>query len=263
MSLWSLLLYKRLAFFDSSENKQGNCNLTCFLYQTNTNWLLQNIYDKTIKTTISFHICLFLLKTTHTYTYIHIQHTQTHVYKKKQTSNRTTFFKRAHTNNRKKLTEIKPHINRLNLKPKHIQHSTRSPTPNRKPSTNIAAGIQPTQSTRPTGIKWKIASKLNEITHMPSPSPLPTSLPSSSSSSSSLPLPLAIAFRNVPRPARATPCPAHCINYNQNFISNGIAIFARWRPAETAGAPSRRSIGPGEAAPMRGAYAATEASKLL
>lgn len=44
-----------------------NCNLTSFLYQTNTNWLLQNIYDKTIKTTISFYICLFLLKTTHTH----------------------------------------------------------------------------------------------------------------------------------------------------------------------------------------------------
>jgi len=46
-------------------------------------------------------------------------------------------------------------------------------------------------------------------------------------------------------------------------MSNGVAICARWWPTETASTPSGRSIGFGEAAPMRGAYAGPEETQLL
>lgn len=95
-------------------------------------------YDKTIKTTISFYICLFLLKkkkkikitttSSHTHT-----HTLTYTFNKNKRQIEQLFFKRANHN---KLTKIKPHTNQLNLNLIHIQHSTRTQiqTPTRKPS---------------------------------------------------------------------------------------------------------------------------------
>lgn len=49
-----------------------------------SNWLTRNYYDKTIKTTISFCICLYFITTKQNQT------------TKKKMQNSTTFFKRAH-----------------------------------------------------------------------------------------------------------------------------------------------------------------------
>jgi len=96
-----------------------------FLKQiTNYNWLKQNCYDKTIKTTISFYICLYFITTKQN---------------QKQMQNSTTFFKRAHPNynynyNQKPSQHQQPTTNKLKKKPETAKNNL----PPTKPSPNIA-----------------------------------------------------------------------------------------------------------------------------
>lgn len=167
---------------------------------------------------------------------------------------------------------LQPHLN-INNQPQinwkknwNCKQKKNQQTTFHQPSPNIARW-QPKQTTRPE-LNWKIATKLNQIMHMPMhfcpiritepPIHRTTDPPNHRTSK-----PPNHRFTEPPTQPTTTCDPHLHPTTIATFMSNGVAICARWWPTETVSTPSGRSAGPGKAAPVRGAHAGPEATKLL